>query len=184
MPSDAIGQVNRVLMHLEVDVVSRLDKVAHEAWVVIVFCSFQSVRVSAGRYIGGPRREGLVLENGGKFAHVQPVYRAEIEVLIAETQKQLVVPNGARALADDGPEALIGRGSEGLERRIIDESDAGRGRSNGQLRYLDANSFINWRESSHEIVLEVSLMTEGREQHRLLRIRCPTECKRAIHLRD
>src|SRR2546425_11802121 len=93
----------------------------------------------------------------------------EIEVLIAETQKQLVVPNGARALADDGPEALIGRGSEGLERRIIDESDAGRGRSNGQLRYLDANSFINWRESSHEIVLEVSLMTEGREQHRLLR---------------
>ena len=183
MPSDAIGQVNRVLMHLKVDVVSRLDKVAHEAWVAIVFCSFQSVRVLAGRYIG-PRREGLVLENGGKFAHIQPVYRAEIEVLIAETQKQLVAPNRARALADDGPEALIGRGSEGLKRRIIDESDAGRGRSNGQLRYLDANSFINWRESSHEIVLEVSLMTEGREQHRLRGIRRPTECKRAIHLRD
>ena len=125
-----------------------------------------------------------MLENGGKRAHVQPVYRAEIEVLIAETQKQLVVPNGARALADDGPEALIGRGSEGLERRIIDESDAGRGRSNGQLRYLDANSFINWRESSHEIVLEVSLMTAGGEQHLpWIPIR-PTECKRAIHLRD
>src|SRR5437660_12850161 len=101
MARDAIGQVNRVLMHLEVDVVSRLDKVAHEAWVVIVFCFFQSVLLSAGGYTGGLRREGLVLENGGKRASVQPCYRPESEVLICEAHRQLVEPTGHVTRRDD-----------------------------------------------------------------------------------
>src|SRR2546425_13330425 len=107
MARDAIGQVNRVLMHPEIDIVSRLNKIAHEAWVAIVFCSFQSVRVSAGVCLRRLRKDGLVLEYGGKIADILPADRVEIKELLADAQIQHVPSDVARALADGISEVFM-----------------------------------------------------------------------------
>src|ERR1700722_12054815 len=125
-----------------------------------------------------------MLEDRRNVIHVLSVDRAEIKILVAEAQKEFAPPDRGRAIAHDRPETLFGGRCKGLQRRVVDESDTGRRRSEGQLGSLDADGFIDGRECGEEIARKMSLVMVTGKQHRLCRVRGCAESKRAIYLRD
>ena len=138
MPCDAVGHVNRILVHPEVDIVRRLYIVANEAWVTIVFCrckAILTVRWGASHYrwIGEGRRKGLMLEDSWKIAYMLPVDGAEIEILITEAHKQFLAPDRAGTLANYGAKALIRCRRLKPGNLVERECDSRRRGSDGQL---------------------------------------------------
>src|SRR6266478_362894 len=132
MPCDAVGYVNRILVHPEVDIVRRLNIVANEAWVASVFSSCQGRLIQAGRYLR-IRRTDLVLKDSWNVARILPVDGAEIEVLVAKAHKQFLEPDGVGTLANYGPKALISGRHLKLRSLIELEGDSRRRRRDGQL---------------------------------------------------
>src|ERR1700730_1791074 len=102
MPCDAVGHVNCILVHPEVDTVRRLYVVANEAWVTIVFCSRQCRLVRTLRYLRRLRGKGWMLKDSGNVVDMLPVDGAEIEILIAEAQKHSPPPDRAGTLTEYG----------------------------------------------------------------------------------
>lgn len=123
-----------------------------------------------------------MLEDSRNVASVLSVDRAEIKVLVAEADKESVLPDGGGTIAENWPETFVRRRSKRFERRVIDESDTGGGRSEGQLGCLDADGFVDRREGAKEIARKMSLVMVPGEQDRLRRVRRSAEPKRAIDL--
>ena len=105
-----------------------------------------------------------MLEDGGNVACVLSVDRAEIKILVTETDEEPMLPDGGGTIAEDWAETFVRGRRKRFERWIIDESDTGRRRGEGQLRCLDADSFIDGREGGEEITRKMSLVMVPREQ--------------------
>ena len=116
-------------MDPEVDIVRRLYEVTYEAGVACIRRSRQCSLVWACRYQGRPRSKGLVLEHGWDATHILAIDRAEIEVLVAEAEKDFAPPDRASAIAHNRPEAFVGGRRKCLQRWIVDKVDARRRRS-------------------------------------------------------
>src|SRR3984893_14276862 len=137
MPGDAVGHVNRILVHPEVDTVRRLYVVANEAWVTVVFCrckAILTVRQGASHYpLNKGRRKGLMLEDSWNVSRILSVDGAEIEILITEPQKHSPPPDRAGTLTKYGAKALI-RGRRLKPGNLVErECDSRRRGSDRQL---------------------------------------------------
>ena len=74
-----------------------------------------------------------MLEDGRNAAQVLSIDGAEIKVLVAEAQEELAPSDRGRAIAQDRAETFIGRRRKRFQGGVIDESDTGRRRGDGQL---------------------------------------------------
>lgn len=128
-----------------------------------------------------------MLQDGWKIVRVLTVDRTEVEILIAEPDKQFLAPDGTGAFANDGSKALIGGRHFQFGSFIELEGDSRRWRRDGQLRNLYSDRFVNRGKCGQEVVIEVSRVMIAGEQHRLcagLRSGVEPESERAIHLGD
>jgi len=101
-------------------------------------------------------------QNGRKITGILPIDRVEIEVLKTERDVKPVASDRACALAENWSQAFFRGRREGFKRRIVREGNTRGGRSNRQLRDLNAHSFIDRSEASEEIALEVGLVAIGK----------------------
>ena len=156
--ANAVCCVESVLMHPQVNIVRRLNVIAHVTWIADVASRHSILILARVRY---RRRDRHVLQDSGKIAGILPIDRVEIEILKTERHVKLVASDRACALAENWPQAFFPRRRKGLQHRIVRECDTRGGRSNRQLRDLNAHSFIDRSEAREEIALKVSLVPIG-----------------------
>ena len=137
MPREAVSQVKNVLIHLQTDVVARLDIVAGKTWAAIVravrgeACGVARRGIEAGRK--ERRRNRIGVKRKRDTVQLVAVDGIKVKVLITEPEEQLVRPNGGRTLAENGAEIVVGRGYKRFQRSVIGEANAGGWRSDRQL---------------------------------------------------
>src|SRR5258708_38167430 len=90
-------------------------------------------------------------QNGRKITGILPIDRVAIEVLKTERYVKPVASGRACAIAENWSQAFFRGRREGFKRRIVREGNSRTGRSNLQLRDLDAHRCIDRSQASGEI---------------------------------
>src|SRR5205814_4982393 len=102
----------------------------------------------------------FVLEDGAKLPQIDAIRLVEVEILVADTDEQLVLTDGIGALGEDRAKTF-GGARHHAEGRIKGENKSRRGRGERQLAELNANFGVQRRKALHAGSLEVYFVVEA-----------------------
>ena len=98
------------------------------------------------RIVGIEGRGLAEIEVNGKRTQAYPVHGIEVEVLVAESHKQVSLADCIRAVGED--RAKILEGNSNIAALLAERDNADRGAGDGELRQLGANRGVNGRRGS------------------------------------
>ena len=173
---DAKGRDANKLIHPQIDAVLRTDDIFLEDRLTVG-------RTGHDRHWVAKFRFAFVLKDGAEVFQVDAVDLVEIEILIAEPDKELVLADRVGSLGQNRSEAF-GLTRHNTQGRIEREQKARNRGRDGQVADLRADFGVERRKALQGGIGEVCRMAEVCGRHQGSAVVCTDEAAGSVNLRD